>query len=214
MYLDPAAGALPITIPISVVEQEGAGPEDYSGVPSSITFAPGESRQTFTLMATEDSDQNEGGEAIQLNFGDLPKNVTSETPATAEVVLMEPRPIIERIEITSTPERGPTYGRGEIIKVKVVFDKPVAVTGTPFFSFRLDYPIWEIAYYKSGSGTERLVFEYCVASRDRDRNGISIRPNQVYRDGGSITAVSSGTDANLDHAGLPDDPNHKINGCL
>ncbi len=114
-------------------------------------------------MATEDSDQNEGGEAIQLNFGDLPKNVTAETPATAEVVLKEPMPVIEGIRIISTPERSTTYGRGEIIKVAVVFDKPVAVTGTPFFSFRLDYPIWEIAYYKSGSGAGTEKLPRCLA---------------------------------------------------
>ena len=217
VYLDPAAGALPIAIPISVVEENGAGPEDYSGVPSSITFAPGESMQTFTLMATEDSDQDEGsGEIIWINFGDLPANVTPETPATAEVALEEPAPVIKRLQITSTPERGTTYGRGEIITIEVVFDMPVEVTGAPFLVFEIDSnPLWETAAYVSGSGTETLVFAYCVSRSDRDRTGISVEPNQVVQFRRStITAVSSGVDANLDHAGLPDDPNHKINGCL
>ncbi len=217
VYLDPAAGALPIAIPISVVEENGAGPEDYSGVPSSITFAPGESMQTFTLMATEDSDQDEGsGEIIWINFGDLPANVTPETPATAEVALEEPAPVIKRLQITSTPERGTTYGRGEIITIEVVFDMPVEVTGAPFLVFEIDSnPLWETAAYVSGSSTETLVFAYCVSRSDRDRTGISVEPNQVVQFRRStITAVSSGVDANLDHAGLPDDPNHKINGCL
>ncbi len=214
VYLDPAAGALSITVPISVVEKEGVGPEDYSGVPSSITFASGESMQTFTLMATEDSDQNEGGEAIQLNFGDLPKNVTAETPATAEVVLMEPMPVIMGLQIISTPERGTTYGRGEIIKIEVTFDMPVVVTCDPYIWIEFDGNAAGRAIYKRGSRTERLVFEYCVGRRDRDRNGISILSNRLRLFGGSITAVSSGTGANLDHAGLPDDPNHKVNGCL
>ncbi len=216
VYLDPAAGTLPITVPISVVEKEGAGPEDYSGVPSSITFAPGESMQAFTLTAMVDSDPDEGGEAIQLNFGDLPKNVTPETPATAEVSLKESIPVITGIQIISTPERGTTYGRGEIIKVEVAFDMPVEVTGIPFLVFEMDSnPLWETAPYKSGSGTERLVFEYCVARSDRDRTGISIEPNQIVQfKRSTITAVSGGADANLDHAGLPDDPNHKVNGCL
>ena len=89
-----ASGTLPINIPISVVEKEGAGPEDYSGVPSSITFAQGESIQTFTLVATQDSDNDEGSEKALLNFGDLPKNVTPETPATAGVTLKDPIPVI------------------------------------------------------------------------------------------------------------------------
>ena len=216
VYLDPAARALPITVPISVVEKEGAGPEDYSGVPSSITFAPGENMKTFTLTAMVDSDPDEGGEAIQLNFGDLPKNVTPETPATAEVSLKESIPVITGIQIISTPERGTTYGRGEIIKVEVTFDMPVEVTGIPFLVFEMDSnPLWETAPYKSGSGTKRLVFEYCVARSDRDRTGISIEPNQIVQFRRStITAVSGGADANLNHAGLSDDPNHKVNGCL
>ena len=216
VHLNPAAGALPITVPIAVVEEEGAGPGDYSGVPSSITFAQNEGMRTFTLMAMEDSDQDEGAEELRLNFGDLPANVTLVTPSTAEVVLEEPIPVIVGLRIISTPDRGTTYGRGEIIKIEVVFDLPVRVTGAPFLVFEIDSnPLWEIADYKSGSGTERLVFEYCVARSDRDRTGISVEANQVvHYKGSTITALSGGADANLDHDGLPDDPNHKINGCL
>ena len=216
VYLDPAAGALPITIPISVVEENGAGPEDYSGVPSSITFAPGESMQTFTLMATEDSDQDEGAEEIQLSFGDLPKNVTPETPATAEVTLEQSitGPAITGLQIISTPEGGTTYGRGEIIKVEVAFDMPVTVTGRPYLMLEFDRDESRRARYKNGSGTERLVFEYCVGRWDRDMSGIAVSPDPLHLNGGTITAVSDGVEADLDHAGLPDDPNHKINGCL
>ena len=214
VYLDPAAGALPIAIPISVVEEEGVGSEDYSGVPSSITFAPGESMQAFTLMAMEDSDHDEGTENIQLSFGDLPKNVTPETPATAKVTLKEPIPVIVEIRIISTPESGTTYGGGEIIKVEVTFNVPVVVTCDPYVWVKFDGNTAGRAIYKRGSRTERLVFEYCVGRRDRDRNGISIRSNALNLFGGTIKSLSSGVNANIDHAGLPDDPNHKINGCL
>ena len=213
VYLDPAAGALPIAIPISVAEENGAGPEDYSGVPSSITFAPGESMQTFTLIAMEDSDHDEGTENIQLSFGDLPKNVIPETPATAKVTLKDPIPVIVGLQITSTPERGTIYGRGEKIKIAVAFDMPVTVTGNPYLMLEFDRDVSRSARYKNGSGTERLVFEYCVHRSDRDRNGISVS-SDLNLNGGTITAVSGGADANLDHAGLSDDPNHKVNGCL
>ena len=215
VYLDPAAGMFPITVPISVAEENGAGPDDYSGVPASLTFQPDEDMQSFTLMAMQDSDPNESTEeVIRLDFGDLPSRVSTSMPASAEVVLEEPIPAIERLQIISTPARGSTYGRCEIIRIEVVFDLPVEVTGNPFVNFRLDNPIWENAAYKSGSGTERLVFEYTVSRNDRDRNGISFRPNPVYRHKGTIKALSSGVDANLDHAGLPDDSNHRVNGCL
>ena len=202
-------------MPISVEEEGGAGPEDYSGVPSSLTFDPNEGMRTFKLMAMQDEDQNEGTEeTIRLNFGDLPSNVTEATPASAQVVLEEPIPEIELLRIISTPASGSTFGRCEIIRIELVFDMPVEVTGRPFVNFRLDNPIWENAGYKSGSGTERLVFEYTVNRRDLDRNGIPFRPNQVYRHKGTIKSLSGGADANLDHAGLHDDPNHKVNGCL
>ena len=215
VYLDPAAGTLPIEIPISVVEEDGATSEDYSGVPSSITFAPGESMQTFTLTAIEDSDHDEGTEEIQLSFGDLPKNVILETSATAEVTLQDPMPVIVGMQIISTPESGDTYGRGEIIKVEVTFDMPVRVKGIPYLVLDLDRFESRNAHYQGASYTERIVFRYCVDTRDLDRNGVSIPSTRLLLLGGaSITAVSSGAEANLNHAGLPDDPNHKINGCL
>ena len=214
VYLDPAAGALPIAIPISVLEEEGVGPEDYSGVPSSITFAPGESRQAFSLVAMEDSDHDEGAEEIQLSFGDLPKNVNPETPSTAEVTLKEPKPVIVGIRIISTPESGTTYGGGEIIKVEVTFNVPVVVTCDPYIWLKFDGNTSGRAIYKRGSRTERLVFEYRVGRRDLDRNGTSIRSNALNLFGGTIKSLSSGGNANIHHAGLPDDPDHKVNGCL
>ncbi len=218
VYLDPAAGTLPITVPISVVEENGAGPEDYTGVPASLTFEPDASMRTFTLTAMQDSDHSEGAEeVIQLNFGNLPSNVTEATPASAQVVLEESPaiPVIEGLRITSTPESGDTYGQGETISVDVSFDVPVVVTGNPSLMLKFYCSsIFRRARYTGGSGTDRLAFEYCVNRSDRDRNGISVRPNQLRLNRGTITALSRGTDANLDHAGLPDDPNHKVNGCL
>ena len=215
VHLDPRAGALPITVPISVEEEDGAGPDDYSGVPSSITFVAGESMQTFTLMAMEDSDQDEGAEEIQLNFGDLPANVSSGTPASAEVVLEQSTtPAIEGLLITSTPERGTTYGRGETIEVEVSFDTPVTVTGTPYLRLEFYCNVLKRASYKNGSGTDRLIFEYRIARNDRDRNGISVPQGSIHLNGGTIAALSGGAEGVLDFTGLPDDPNHKVNGCL
>ena len=218
VYLDPAAGMFPITVPISVAEENGAGPDDYSGVPSSLTFHPDEDMQSFTLMAMQDSDPNESTEeVIRLDFGNLPSRVSKSMPASAEVVLEEAPaiPMIEGLRITSTPASDATYGRGEIIRVEVSFDAPVVVTGNPSLMLKFYCSsAFRRARYTGGSGTDKLAFEYCVNRGDRDRNGISVRPNQIRLNGGTITALSGGADVNLDHAGLSDDPNHKVNGYL
>lgn len=218
VYLDPAAGMRPITVPISVLEENGAGREDYSGVPSSLTFEPNEGMQTFTLTAMQDDDETESPEEmIRLNFGSLPSRVTRANPASAEVVLEDPPriPAITGLRITSTPASGDTYGRGETISVEVSFDAPVVVTGEPSLMLKFYCSnIFRRARYADGSDTDALIFEYQVQRNDWDRNGMSVRPNQLRLNGGTMTALSGGMDANRNHAGLPDDPNHKVNGLL
>ena len=217
VYLEPAAGVFPVSVPIMVEEGEGTGPEDYSGVPSSLTFEPEESMQTFTLVAMEDTDQDETEEEIiRLNFGDLPRNVRSGAPAMAEVVLQQSvaAPVIQGLQLISTPERGTTYVRYEAIQVEVTFDAPVAVTGVPYLQLKVGCHSSRRARYESGSGTRKLVFEYCVVRRDLDGNGISIESGEVSLNGGAIDAVSGDAAAQLDYARLPDDPDHKVNGYL
>ena len=217
VYLDPGAGMFPVTVPIMVEEGEGTGPEDYSGVPSSLTFEPEESMRTFTLMAMEDTDQDETAEEIiRLNFGDLPRNVLSSAPAMAEVVLEQQvaDPSIQELRIISSPETGTTYRRDEVIQVEAAFDAPVTVTGTPYVRLEFNCRSSRKTYYQSGSGTERLVFEYRVRRLDRDTDGLSVRSGGVSLNGGAINAASGGAAARLDHGPLADDPDHKVNGYL
>ena len=217
VYLDPAAGVFPVSVPIMVEEGEGTGPEDYSGVPSSLTFEPEESMQTFTLVAMEDTDQDETEEEmIRLNFGDLPRNVRSGAPAMAQVVLEQQAaaPVIQGLRIISSPETGTTYGRDEVIQVEVAFDGPVTVTGPPYLRLEFNCRSTRRTYYRSGSGTESLIFEYRVRRSDWDTNGLSVRSGPVSLNGGAINAVSGGAAARLDHGGLASDPDHKVNGYL
>ena len=58
-----------VVVPIATVNQGTASAADYSGVPSSVTFAAGETSQSFTFSATQDTD-NDDGESVRLGFGD------------------------------------------------------------------------------------------------------------------------------------------------
>ena len=63
-----------VTIPIAKAKQGGAAGTDYSGVPASVTFDSGETAQSFTVTAVQDSVDDEG-ESVRLTFGELPSYV-------------------------------------------------------------------------------------------------------------------------------------------
>ena len=64
-----------VVIPLNTSERDGATPGDYSGVPASLTFNPGETEKTFTFSAASDS-ANDDGESVEIFFGKVPFGVT------------------------------------------------------------------------------------------------------------------------------------------
>ena len=73
-----------VAIPITPMNQGGATPADYSGVPSSLTFNTGDTLKTITFSATED-EEDEDGESVKLTFGSLPGGVQAGTIDAATV---------------------------------------------------------------------------------------------------------------------------------
>ena len=66
-----------VVISITKTNQGGAVNGDYRGVPSSVTFnSGGDTEQTFTVTARQDSDDDDG-ESVKLTFGTLPEAVTA-----------------------------------------------------------------------------------------------------------------------------------------
>ena len=58
-----------MTIPLVVTHLGGATAADYSGPPSSLTFAAGRTRFTFGVKATDDS-HADAGESVQPRVRD------------------------------------------------------------------------------------------------------------------------------------------------
>ena len=108
-----------------------------------------------------------------------------------------------------------TYGLGDTIRVRVTFDQPVDVTGTPRVKIKMD-PRWGEfwADYESGSGTAALTFAYTVAEPNTAPTGIAVLANTLELDGGTIRSAATGADANLAHAGLGHDSAHKVDWRL
>ena len=67
---------------------QGEPGADYSGIPDKVTFNPGITVQTFTVMATDDSIDDDG-ESVDLSFGDLPDGVTQGVQITVSVALTD-----------------------------------------------------------------------------------------------------------------------------
>ena len=147
--------------------------------------------------------------------------------ATSDTVTPTAPPRITGVAVTSTPELdGDTYGAGDDIRITVTFDQPVRVEGDPEFGLDVGGP--RVAGYRTGSGTEKLVFVYTVQSReldytlqadDLDDNGIwigtDIHPtNPTFRlDGDDRIANALGhQDAVLAHGGLGTQTGHKVDG--
>ena len=91
-----------VEIPITATDQDGATSADYSGVPSSVTFASGETSKSFTFNATSDS-IDDNGESVKLNFGTLPASVTPGTTSEATVTFAEHEEEAENLRIPGSP---------------------------------------------------------------------------------------------------------------
>ena len=77
-----------VTVPISRTNESGASSSDYSGVPASVTFASVDTEKSFTFLATQDSDDDDG-ERVRLGFGTLPARVTAGTTGVAVVSITD-----------------------------------------------------------------------------------------------------------------------------
>ena len=77
-----------VTIPITTTNEGGATGGDYSGVPASVTFASGDTEESFTFTATQDT-VDDDSESVKLGFGTLPARVTVGTTNEATVSITD-----------------------------------------------------------------------------------------------------------------------------
>ena len=127
----------------------------------------------------------------------------------------EAAPTVSTVVVTSDPGSDETYGTGDVIRVTVTFGAAVTVDtggGRPRIQLRIgggdpEHRKW--ADYKSGSGSEALVFAYTVRYGDTDPNGIYIAENELFLNGGTIQS-SGGTDAVLDYPQPGTQSGHKV----
>ncbi len=120
-------------------------------------------------------------------------------------------PTVTGIALTSTPTYA-AYGRGEDVEATVTFDAAVDITGTPQLELDFDGTAKPAACV-AATNTTAMVCSYTVAPGDSAPNGIAIAANKLTLNGGTITATGSTTiTADLDHAAVPIDAGHTVDG--
>ena len=76
----------PFTIGLDKTDQDGATEDDYSALPVSLTFAPGDTEQSFGFSALQDTEADDG-ESVLLGFDPLPDGVIAGEPAQATLTI-------------------------------------------------------------------------------------------------------------------------------
>ena len=132
-------------------------------------------------------------------------------------------PVGTGMEITSEPADGDTYRYGETIDIALTLSAAVDVEGAKNLNAWVGTSdgtgTWRGSRYKSGSGTNTLVFGYTVQTRDLDTGGIFIESSYVQDGirhgwGGSGTVNVKGADVVVPprFSRPTNQPGHKING--
>ena len=193
----------------------------------SVSAAGTTARFDYTVQAAdEDTDGIAiAANAIRLGGGTI-KGADGVTDAvlTHAAVAADPRrrvggagpgagPAISRLFFSSYPASGDTYQFGEAIRVAVVFDRAVTVSGSPRLALTIGSAT-RAAGFVAGSDTAitTLSFEYVVQAADRDADGIGIAANALTLNGGAIAAADGSGAAGLTHAALAADAGRKVDG--
>ena len=159
-----------VTVPLTVTDQDGASPADYSGVPASVTFDSGEVLKTFTFSATQD-DVDDDGESVKLTFGTpLPARVSAGTVSESTVNIQSKTPLTASVESAPPSHNGSDEFRIRIafseepktgFSYKIMRDHAFTVTGGSVTGARRLEPLsnigWEVVVEPDSNGDVTIV---------------------------------------------------------
>ena len=112
--------------------------------------------------------------------------------------------------ISSVAFKEPTNEKwipSQSLQVRVVFNVPVVVTGSPYISLLSDGI--NKATYLDGSGSTSLIFAYTILSGDIDNTGVGIAASAIVLNSGTIKSAS-GVTATLTHSAVARSSTRKI----
>ena len=131
-------------------------------------------------------------------------------------VLGQSAPSVTAVAVTSDAGDDDTYGPNDVIRITVTFTEAVDVSGAPHLPIDMDPAEWgtKQAAYHSGSGSTTLVFTHTVVEPNISTQGIAVLADTLALNGGTLQSTAAQIDANLAHAGLGHEANHKVDWQL
>jgi hypothetical protein len=123
-------------------------------------------------------------------------------------------PAVTGVTFAGSAPAANTYRAGQTIQVEVRFSRPVKVTGRPVVDLTVGSATRAAAFFSVSSNGTTATFDYRVQDEDEDTDGVSIAPNAIRLDGGTIKNVAGVTDAVLTHAAVPADPSRKVGDSI
>ena len=135
-------------------------------------------------------------------------NLALAATGVTNAVVSTTGPTVTGIALTSSPQSAfGFYRRNEDVEATVTFSAAVDITGTP--QLELDFGgTAKAATCAAATNTTTMACSYRVAGGDSAPDGIAIGANKLT--GGTITATGTTTAANLDHAAVAIDADHKV----
>ena len=160
-----------VIVPITVVNQDGATDQDYTTVPTEVSFLAGETSKSFVITPVDDS-VDDDDETLKLLFGTLPENLSPGTTTETVVTIVDnDDPQVEvnfRRAIHDVAE-----GADRTVTVKLTADPertvvvPLTATDQDGAS-SADYSVPDSVTFESGETTKDVTFTATQDAIDDD----------------------------------------------
>ena len=156
-----------------------------------------------TVPAGPGRDRHYIWETAGLTWSDgLVRTLTLSMPTSMQVSV-DPPEVDGTPQVSGEGEDG-SWSAGESVEVTLSFSEAVAVNtsgGTPSLEIRLGGTAAHSAEYLSGSGTSTLVFSYTLGNSESSYTSVSVTPNSLALNGGTIRSAETQAAALLAHNG-------------
>ena len=197
-----------VVVPLVVEHLDGATEDDYRGVPATVRIPAGEIRDGVIIDVLEDSD-NDDGEGIRVDFGDLPAGVREDRLHRAATYRFLDNDNVPQMTIQGD---GAKEWPNPISYLKFI----VTLDYIPEFEVSVDYatedgtavanqdykPTSGTLTFAPGQRTKNLWVEVCSDGIDEDTERMTLRLSNPVRAEFRNGATASATGTISDYRGL------------
>ena len=179
------------------------GGEDLDG--SNVRLKLGDDEFTFAEGTFDEEEAEFVWDDPGLSWSDDDEVAVQFLPpaSSGQVAAAEPPAVTGAPDVSGAGGDG-SWSAGETVEVTLTFTEAVDVDiegGTPSLDVALGGTAKRTADYASGSGTTELVFRHRLAKGESDYSTVSVTPNSLALNSGTIRGAASGVDALLAHQG-------------